>query len=219
MIKLSKTGTLVSCTAADIEVLRARFDQQHYLILPNLLEPDLLNLVSKRLESATFHLRVYKGIGQDLCPDDINTTSLLNFICNNRRLFETIEAITGCGRLGSFIGKVYRMNPSNDHFDSWHDDAQDNRRIALSINLTEEPYDGGILEIRDRQSRRVLNSIARSGFGDGVIFRIADYLEHRRTPVVGRFAKTAFAGWFKSHPDFHQLLRGLRVEDKNGETG
>jgi len=218
MITLSKTGTVVS-PAADVDVLRTRFESQHYLILPNLLESSLLDLVSRRLQSAPFQLRVYEGIGQDLCPEDVQTTSLLNFLCNNQRLLETVAAITGCGRLGSFRGKIYRMNPGADHFDSWHDDVHDNRKIALSINLSEEPYDGGVLEIRDHQSKQVLSRITRTGFGDAVIFRIADYLEHRRTPVTGQFAKTAFAGWFRSQPDFHQQLRDMRVAGQNKKTG
>ena len=218
MITLSNTGTIVA-PEIDIQELRPEFESRHYLILPNLLGGGVLNSVSQRIQTASFRLRVYEGIGQDLCPNDAQTTSRLNFLCNNRRLFEAIEAITRCGHLGSFIGKIYRMNPDADHFDSWHDDVHDNRKIALSINLTEEPYDGGILELRDAKSKQVISRISRTGFGDGVIFRIADYLEHRRTPVTGRFAKTAFAGWFRSQPEFHQVLRDLRPAGGNGNAG
>jgi hypothetical protein len=123
---------------------------------------------------------------------------------------EFIEALTGCGHLGSFLGKVYRIEPGQNHYDSWHDDVTDDRKIALSINLTEKPYSGGILEIRESGSKRVLNSVTNTGFGDAIIFPISDELEHRRTTVFGGVPKTAFAGWFKSKPDFSESLRQTR---------
>jgi hypothetical protein len=193
-------------------MLRDNFEAQHYLVLPQLIEPSLLRWVSLRLQKTEFYLRVYEGLGRDLCPDEVHSMSLLNFLCNNRLIFETIEAITGCGRLGCFVGKIYRMEPNGDHFDTWHSDFLEDRKIGLTINLSEEAFDGGSLEIRDRNSEQILSRVTRTGFGDGVIFRIADYLEHRRTPVEGRFAKTAFAGWFKSRPDLTEILKDLRNE-------
>jgi hypothetical protein len=212
IIQLTRSGTVFSGTWENVERLAAQFRKQNYVRLCQLLEPTLLHLVCHRLEQALFHLQVYEGLGKDLCPDDTLTTSLLNFLCNNRNLFEIVEAITGCGRLGCFVGKVYRMVPHQGHTDSWHDDLINERKVALSINLSPKVYRGGILEIRDPRSRRILSRIPSTGFGDGIIFRIADYLEHRRTPVEGRFAKTAFAGWFKSRPDFMEILKDLHNE-------
>jgi hypothetical protein len=36
---------------------------------------------------------------------------------------------------------------------------------------------------------------------------LANDLEHRVTEVVGIHPKTAFAGWFRSQPDFFALLK------------
>lgn len=210
MIQLAKTKTLVSFTAESLQRLSARFNAEHHVILPQLIEPQLLNLISKRLEATTFRPRVYKGLGKDLCPDDIGIAGLLNFLCNRRKVLEFIEALTGSEHLGCFVGKVYRMIPGEDHYDSWHDDVVEDRKIAMSINLTGQSYSGGVLEIRDSRSKQILSRVVSTGLGDAIIFRISADLEHRRTTVVGSVPKTAFAGWFKSKPDFSELLQESR---------
>jgi len=211
MIQLAKTKTLVSFTAESLQLLRERFNAEHYVILPQLIEPQFLNLILKRLEATTFRPRVYQGLGKDLCPDDLGIAASLNFLCNRRKVLDFIEALTGSGHLGCFVGKVYRMIPGQDHYDSWHDDDVDDRKIAMSINLSGQSYSGGVLEIRDGRSKQILNRVVSTGLGDAIIFRIAAELEHRRTTVVGSVPKTAFAGWFKSKPDFTALLQESRT--------
>src|SRR5258707_735532 len=122
MIQLAKTKTVVSFTAENLRRLSARFNAEHHIILPQLIEPHLLNLISQRLEATTFSRRVYKGLGRDLCPDDLRIAGSLNFLCNRPELLEFIETVTGSGHLGCFVGKVYRMTPGGNHYDSWHDD-------------------------------------------------------------------------------------------------
>ena len=49
---------------------------------------------------------------------------------------------------------------------------------------------------------------ALTGFGDAIVFRIDPSLRHQVTEVTGRFAKTAYAGWFRTSPDYPTLFRG-----------
>ncbi len=84
----------------------------------------------------------------------------------------------------------------------------DCRLVAISINLSEEIYSGGILQIRERNVEKFLHEVANVGFGDAILFRVADQLVHRITEVTGEASKTAFAGWFKSQPSFLSLLKG-----------
>lgn len=103
-------------------------------------------------------------------------------------------------RLPAPHGRGHRMR--------WHDDVEraKGRMIGMSINLSAEVYRRGVFQLRDRRSARVLRELPNTGFGDAVLFRIAADLEHRVTPVVGGAAKTAFAGWFCSRPDFRSSL-------------
>jgi hypothetical protein len=98
------------------------------------------------------------------------------------------------------------MVSGSGHYD-WHDDVSEDRMVALSINLSKEIYSGGILQIREWESQRIIQEAANVGFGDGILFRLADSLEHRVTDVEGRVPKTAFAGWFRSQPDFLSMVK------------
>src|SRR5262249_11041355 len=161
-----------------------------------------------RIEEEEFQDRTHEGIGREQClPGDSVTSILLNFLFNNSKLFDVVQSITGCERVGSFSGRVYRLLARPGYGDSWHDDWSDHRMIAVSVNLSVERYDGGVLQIRDRKSPADIQDVVNTGFGDAVIFRLADHLEHRVTNVEGTIPKTAFAGWFLAQPDFLSLLK------------
>jgi hypothetical protein len=80
--------------------------------------------------------------------------------------------------------------------------------IAMSVNLSTEPYEGGVLQIRERESKEVLHEEPSPSPGDAIIFRLDESLRHRVTAVEGEVGRTAFAGWFKSRPSFAAVLSG-----------
>lgn len=220
MIQLTRSGTAFSGYQQDIERLRLEFDRQHWIRLSKLLEPELLQLILHRIEQADFLPRTHEGIGVELCMVDGITSALLHFLTNDPKLFKVIREITGCGRIGCFGGRVYRMIPDSGHYDSWHNDMADYRLLALSINLSAEVYSGGVLEISDSQRGRTVAQVTNTGLGDGLLFRLSDRLHHRLTNLEGTLRKTAFAGWFRSQPDFHGTLRERRssLERQRTET-
>ena len=50
------------------------------------------------------------------------------------------------------------------------------------------------------------SACANSGLGNAVMFQISPALRHRVSAVTGSHARTAYAGWFRSAPDFHDLF-------------
>jgi Rps23 Pro-64 3,4-dihydroxylase Tpa1-like proline 4-hydroxylase len=98
------------------------------------------------------------------------------------------------------------LNPVSGHYDSWHSDVGQDRLVALSLNLGREPFEGGLLQIRRADSPEIIAEIANRATGDAVIFRIDPSLRHRVGPVEGHVPRTAYAGWFRSRPDFRVLL-------------
>jgi hypothetical protein len=167
-----------------------------------------------------FYERVHEGIGSEACLGaNSPMLGLLWLLVNDDRLFRVVEAVTGCPHIGSFHGRVYRFTESPSHHDSWHDDLADNRLIAMSINLSSEAYDGGVLQIRDSTSGEILHEESNTGLGDALIFRLAPGLQHQVTNVSGSRPKTAFAGWFKSAPDFKALLRDASRGDQADLAG
>jgi 2OG-Fe(II) oxygenase superfamily len=187
--------------AEAIAELRAAFEREHHVVLPRVLDGRLLEDVTRGIEDAGWEETVHPGIKVELGLPPCPAWALLFFLANDVRLFEFVRAVTGCPRIGSFAGRVYRMDPGPEHRDGWHDDMVRGRLVAMSVNLSPEPYEGGVLELRDKESKRVHARVANTGLGDALLFRLAPHLEHRVTGVEGASRKVAFAGWFRDGED------------------
>src|SRR5262245_1127573 len=113
MIQLRQAGPIVPATTAELEQLRAQFDRQHYVKLPGFLPPALLRLVQAKIEEAQFYERTHEAIGpnKELCLTSGFAPALLLFLLNNSALFQLIQFIARCPRIGCFEGRIYRVAP------------------------------------------------------------------------------------------------------------
>jgi hypothetical protein len=195
--RLTRTGP--EWRDQDVDALRETFDRQHCVKLPGFIEPPLLRQVHRLVAEAEFSEFVHEGIASELLMAAGVCTGVLDFLVNDPRLFAFIRAITACAPIRAFVGRVYRRCPGTGHHDSWHDDLGRQRMIGMSINLSADRYDGGTFEIRRFGTDTLIAALPNVGFGDAILFRIADGLEHQVTDVRGAVAKTAFAGWFVGH--------------------
>lgn len=187
--------------------LANEFNAKNYLILKNLVTTDFLTRLSPRIAAASFSERTDEDIATEHVMDDEATTGILLFAFNNQKLFEFLQQITGCEEIGCFIGRVYRFMPDSNHHDSWHDDRAGGKRLlGLSLNLGNRIHSGGVLAIREKRSGTILCQVTNSVFGDAILFRLGDDLEHRVTDVTGNVARTVFAGWFQNQPHFRELF-------------
>jgi hypothetical protein len=185
--------------------LRDEFGRRRCLMIPGLLEPALADEVARRIELADFYRREHHGIGVEECMEVNGTLAWLLLLVNDERMLQIVRSITGCAPIAHFDGRVYRLEPSSDHHDSWHDDLGEGRLVAMSINLARQPYEGGTLEVRDRRTG-VTAEAKTAEIGDALLFALGEGLEHRVLPVTGEQARTVFAGWFKAGPDFLSVL-------------
>jgi len=206
-IRITRTGARSTLSEDDIRSLRIGFDASHCIRLPGLLVPDLLAVLLERIERARFEERIHEGIGsnRELWMTDATLAGIFHVLSNARLLYELVEAVSGCGPVGSFSGRLYRVVPGCGHHDAWHDDMVDGRLVAMSLNLSPEPFQGGVLQIRERATRRIIHQVANTGSGDAIVFRLSHGLQHRITEIQGRAPKTAFAGWFRAAPAFTKL--------------
>jgi hypothetical protein len=219
MIQISRSGTIVSVSPDEVESLRSQFDRQHYIRFPSLFEPELLEFIHREVEKTEFVDRAHAAVDpetkapardQRMRMDSV-ASNLLNFALNSPTLFKLIEAVTGCGRIGSFMGTVHRFLSSAGHVDVWHDDMVHHRMVALSVNLGAEPYSGGVLQFRDSNSREIVQAVANRGFGDALVFQLARNLQHRISTVDGTIPKIAFAGWFCSEPTYLSKFKDFQT--------
>ena len=202
MIQLTRSGVRVAGTDDDLRRARALFDSVHCIQLRGLLAPDILVRLRRELDRARFAPRVHGHIGVELAMTHNAGLDLLHFLINDPIFFRIIRQITGCAPIGSFGGRIYRMVPGSGHYDSWHSDAVDHRMVGMSVNLSAQPYCGGTFQLRERASEAMLVEAPNTGFGDAIVFRIDERLQHQVTAVEGTVPKTAFAGWFVSEPVF-----------------
>jgi hypothetical protein len=195
-------------TGSDTDFTRAReqFGRQGYIKLAGMIAAPFLGDLLDAVDRATFDARVHAGIGVELCAAAGGLTGALELAFNDPVLLALAGQLTGCQSLRCFEGRVYRMIGGTEHHDSWHSDVGEDRLLAMSLNLARVPADGGLLQIRRAGSAEVLSEVANPIPGDAVLFRIDPALRHRVGPVaVG--VRTAYAGWFRSQPDYAVLLR------------
>ena len=208
MIQLTRSG-LRGSSPGEVVRLADTFATSHAVKLPRLLEPALLETVSRAVASSRFTERVHAHLDPptiDLGLDDPATHGRLLVLFNDAALFHFVEAVTGCPPIGAFQGTVYRMVPGAHHLDSWHDDVEATRLVALTLNLSPDGYSGGVLQIRKTDPPAIVHEVANTGFGDAIMFRIAAGFEHRLTPVEPGPVKIAWTGWFRREPSFLDVL-------------
>lgn len=190
---------------AELDAARAHFRAHHWVRLPQLLDAALLEKVLRLVDQGSFETKAH----HDFAVEDTlrgGGAGLLQFVTNDETLFSVVDAISGCGTIGCFVGRVYRFAPSSGHGDDWHDDMVHPRMLALTVNLSRRPYEGAALEIQDARTG-VIERVENQGLGDAVLFELAPHLSHRNTALVGDRSKTAWAGWFCREPSFRERLR------------
>jgi hypothetical protein len=209
MIQLTRGGMLCSGSADRLQELQSEFAERHCIVLPQFLDPGLLTLIQRHLERAEFYELAHEDIRAESCMADNHLSGLLQLLTNTQELFHALERITGCGRIGQFQGRIYRMIPGGGHFDSWHTDLGPGlvRFLGLSVNLGAELFSGGVFQLRERGGGPIRCEVANTGRGDALLFRLAPNLSHRITPLEGAAAKIALAGWFHPQPPRHPLVR------------
>ena len=207
VIGIASAGTRRTGTPHEFAQARARFEREGYLKLAGFIDAALLALLLDTADLADFHERRHEGIGVELCATPGTLSGTLELASNDPVLFAAINDLTGCGAIGCFEGRVYRLAPASAHFDSWHSDVGQDRLIAMSVNLSRRPFEGGLLQIRRADSPQILSEVANPVAGDAVIFRIHPDYQHRVGTVTGQYARTAWAGWFRTQPTFGNLLR------------
>ena len=197
---LTLNGTDATLSDSQLDALQREFRSRHHLVLKGLVAPELFSAVIASLERARFDAAVYESVGTDLRLSGGGALEGLHLVMNDAAFLGAIERIVQAAPLVTFWGRVYRMVPGQPHAADWHDDLFSDRHIGISVNLSAQPYEGGVFQIRRSGQSTLLGEVHNTGLGDAILFRLSPDLEHRVTPVIGAHSKTAFAGWFRPGP-------------------
>lgn len=200
--------TVTPTPEADVIRLREQFARDNAFRIGALLGPRLLDDLRGRVRQATFAERDDADIARESCMDAPAVLAQLTFLVNDPRFVDLVRAVSRLGDIGMFAGRVYRFAAGARHFDSWHDDVKEPRRIAMSLNLSDGPVEGGELKLRPKRTTGG-TMYATGQPGDALLFRVHSTLEHQVQPVRSATPRTALAGWFDAGPAFRDLLAGL----------
>jgi hypothetical protein len=190
----------VTLDATRRDHLLDHFERHNWVLVPGFLGPRILDETQRAVEDTEFEHRADRMGGELKLGEQTAVLARMLFIVNDHAVHRAVEAATGMDRIARFDGRIYRREPVPEHYHVWHDDVQgDTRLVAMSVNLSERPYEGGVLEIRRKGEVEPLARVHNTGPGDALMFRVHPDLEHCISDVTAG-AKTSLAGWFGAAP-------------------
>lgn len=161
------------------------------------IAPALMALISREMAKAEFVHESLPGLGNRETEESLRVSALLCFALQRGPFLRWMEQATGCETLVEVRGHVAQLRVDEDHRLDWHDDlGEAQRRLAVTINLGTEPYEGGQFELREKATRAPVMAHRHVQPGTVLIFDVAPDLEHRLLPVRSGGPRRVFAGWF-----------------------
>jgi hypothetical protein len=137
------------------------------------------------------------GLGHREIENPQRAGRTISLALKRAELIDWIERATGCGPLETVEGRVVRARANNHDQLLWHDDLDNaRRRLAITINLSEHSYEGGVFELREKRSHTLLASHRHIEAGTALIFDVAYDIEHRVLPVTSGGPRCVYTGWF-----------------------
>jgi len=189
----------------DMRQWQKSFMEDHVVRLPVLFDEGLLEEISAQVKGAAFETFSHGKLGYDYTMRGNITQAMLSALLSQEKLVDLIEKVTGLAQ-GSVVklnARVYEMRQRRDA-DGWHSDVdyQNRRVVAFGLNLQKEAVQGGELLLKRPWSLRKLGRFPVSAFGELTIFRIAQGLRHKVSPVKGDVPRLYCVGWYGAAENF-----------------
>lgn len=169
----------------------------HAIVCPKALDPLFLAMLLKVSGTAQFAPDPVDRVGHRELETPNLAGAALTLALRQSNLIRWIEETTQCGPLGSMDGRLAQVRPAAGHGLGWHDDLNDpRRRLGITIDLSEQPYEGGLFELRLAKTKEVLLRFRHAAPGTALIFEVSPGLQHRVLPPTSGGPRRVYAGWF-----------------------
>lgn len=205
--RVSRAGVSIDSDPAISTAVAEAFDRYQGAVFSQVIEPDLLELLLGLARSARFDAVATADFGDRGIARDERTALPMCMALARSNLLDWLQQVTGCEPISTVEGVLARMQPGD--ILEWHRDLLFGvRRLAVVINLSEAPFEGGRFEMRRRGSMEPLFAYDHVVPGSVMIFRLGADLQHRVTPVTAGGPRLAFAGWLRApiQPDEDRRL-------------
>ncbi|MES1973390.1 MAG: 2OG-Fe(II) oxygenase [Pseudomonadota bacterium] len=195
---LQVASDTVSFTEDAEASVAAALAERPAIVLTGLLAPEFRRMLDPALRRPFVEQRVEGLPGMRQVEPGIQPASrALELALRRAPLLRWLERVAGCGPLIRVEGEVAEHRPGGEDYLSWHQDMhKPGRKLALVIDLSDARYEGGIFELRDRQSKQLLIRHHHDQPGSALLFRIDENLEHRVLPVRSGGPRRVFACGF-----------------------
>ena len=175
---------------------QAAFASGNAIVLPSAFDPPFLRTILAICRRGPYVPENIDKIGWRTVEAHDVAGNALRFALQRPAFLRWCEAAAGCETLNLITGVVAEMAAGTDQGLGWHDDRNDGlRRLAVTIHLSETPYEGGLFEMGEKESGRLLVREGARPPGSITVFRIGKGLRHRVTQVTSGGPRRVFAGW------------------------
>lgn len=196
---INRRGTEIGADPAD---WRAGFDRVPALALDHALSPDLLDLLMRQAAGASYIDDDVRYIGTRQIESPQRVSGSISLMLGRAPLFEWLEQATGCGRIKALAGRIAQTRANDQDELAWHDDYDmPDRLLGVVVNLSDQPYEGGMFELRRKGEEEPLFRYHHTRPGTMTLFAVRRDLEHRVLPVTSGGPRRVFAGWMLSRPE------------------
>ena len=173
------------------------FAQHRALVCNGVLDPPFLATLQKICGRAQFTSDEVEGVGHREIEVPPRAGGALTLALKRANLLRWIQDVTRCGPIRSVEGRVVQTHPNAQDQLLWHNDLNDpRRRLAITIHLGVQPYEGGMFELRVAKTGEILLRHRHLEPGSALILDVARGLEHRLLPVTSGGPRRVYAGWF-----------------------
>ncbi len=200
-VTIGAAATRISAAPAVLARARAAFAQHDALVLPSAFDPPFLQTILAICRRGPYVEEVIDTIGHRTIEERDTAGGALRFALERPAFLRWIEAASGCETVGRLAGVVAEMAAGTGQELGWHNDRNDPslaRRLAITVQLSDAPYEGGVFEMRDERSGQLLVREGALHPGSVMVFRIDNRLRHRVTPVTSGGPRRVFAGWLSA---------------------
>ena len=177
------------------------FREQRSLLCRDIFTPELLASLVASCRRTQFREDDVKGLGTREVEAPQRVGAAMNLMLSRAPFLRWVEAATDCGSVGHVEGRLVQTRANGRDRLDWHDDLDNgDRRLGITICLSDAPVEGGCFELRDKKTKELLNSHVHQQCGTALIFGIGPDVEHRLTPITAGGPRRVFSGWFFRGP-------------------
>lgn len=178
------------------------YRRHHALAFSGMIEPSFFARLLQLCNAAQFIVDAKTDIANRQSETPGIAGRSLALVLQRRNLMQWLESATGCEPLQSTFGRIVQISPGDAPRLNWHDDLPEDpsRRLGITINLSENAYEGGLFELREKKTGKILMRHRHEKLGSTLIFDVSEELEHRVWPVTGGGPRRIYTGWFRKAP-------------------